>query len=78
MPERIVFSRSLYRPDAVEATAEAYASVATIRVTLENHAIVADVESVHPEVAGEFEDAFCNHALNETIVRHRADVGGEL
>jgi hypothetical protein len=78
VPETIVFSRSLYRPDAVEATADAYKDVARILVTLEDHSIVANVEGINPDVAAEFEDAFCNHALNETIVRHRAEIGGSL
>lgn len=78
MPERLTFSRSLYRPDAVEATVAAYAQLATIGVETEDHAIVVTVSDPHPALAGELVDAMCNHILFETIRRYRADQGGAI
>lgn len=77
MPETLVFSRSLYRPDAVSAAAEAYGSVARIEVAIEGSSIVATIHDADPEVpAEELADSFCNHALHETILRHREELGG--
>ncbi len=78
MAERVVFSRSLYRPDAVEATAEAYGGLARIEIDQGEDSIVATLHDPEPDFADELVDAFCNHALHETIVRHRQHNGGEL
>lgn len=78
MPERLTFSRSLYRPDAIEATAAAYAQLATIAIETEENAIVVTVSDPHPALASELVDAMCNHILFETVRRHRAEQGGEI
>lgn len=75
MAERVVFSRSLYRLDGIEAAAQAYAEIAKIEVTPNDHDIVVVFDCAHE---GAFLDAFCNHALFETVRRHRQAIGGAL
>lgn len=74
MPERVALSRSLYSPDAVQAAAKAYEEVA--KISLEDSAgdIVVTFSDLGPADA-EIVDAFCNHALHETVLRARQ--GGE-
>ncbi len=67
------FSRSLYRVDAVEAAAAAYAPVATIVVTVAGSDILATFEDPDPDLGEDLFDGFANHALYETVVRERAD-----
>jgi hypothetical protein len=71
MSERITFDASLYLPEAVEAAAAAYAEHARIEVTPTADAVVAvisDVLEYDPQLVA---NAFCNHALHETIARRR-------
>jgi hypothetical protein len=71
MSERLVFSRSLYLPEAVEAAAAAYAGHARIEVTRganETVAVVSDVVEHDPRMLA---NAFCNHVLHETIAQKR-------
>lgn len=68
MPERIVFDRSLYAPEAVEAAATAYKDHAQVEVTLDGDAIVAVISA--PD-AREIANAFGNHVLHETIAQRR-------
>ena len=69
----LAFSRSLYRVDAVEAAAAAYAGCARVEVTLNGSDVTATFEDPDPELGEDLFDAFANHALFETIVRARAD-----
>lgn len=79
MSERLSFSRSLYRQDAIEATVAAYAGLAKMSIDTDaDHEIVVTVSEPHPALAGELVDAMCNHILFETIRRHRNDQGGTL
>ena len=71
MAERIVFDRSLYLPDAVEAAATAYAEHARIEVTAEGDSTVALISDVVDHDAQVVSNAFCNHVLHETIARRR-------
>lgn len=68
----IVFSRSLYLPEAIEAAAEAYAALAEIEIARGDDATTVILRNVDPDVADVIEDAFSNHALVETITRSRA------
>jgi hypothetical protein len=68
---RIVFDRSLYSPDAVEAAASAYAEYADIAVEHSGDAIVAVVGDVTGGDRRTIENSFCNLVLQETIVRMR-------
>ena len=74
MADKVTFSRSLYRLDGIEAAAQAYAEIAKIEVTPNDHDIVVMFECEHEG----FLDAFCNHALFETVRRYRQTVGGAL
>jgi hypothetical protein len=72
MDERISFDRSLYRPEAVEAAAAAYADYIQVEVIPAADAVVAVIS----RVVGEHDPqtvlhAFCNHVLHETILRGR-------
>jgi hypothetical protein len=70
----VAFSRSLYRVDAVEASAAAYSGCARVVVTVAGSDIVATFEDPDPELGEDLFDGFANHALFETIVRQRAEV----
>ena len=66
---RITFDRSLYSPEAVEAAAAAYAGYAEIALEHTGDTIVAVVSAVTGGDRQTIENSFCNHALQETIVR---------
>ena len=81
MAEKIVFSRSIYLPDAVQRATQAYGSLAQFVVQTADHEIVVQISEVHPHFQERLEellDAFCNHALFETIVQDRQENGGTL
>ena len=79
MSERLSFSRSLYRVDAIEATVQAYAGLATLLVDdSSDHEVVVTVSDPHPSLAAELVDAMCNHILFETVRRHRVEQGGGI
>jgi hypothetical protein len=65
------FSRSLYTNEAVEAAAQAYAGVAKIEVHAEGSDVLATIEPLDADAPPDLADAFANHVLFETIVRHR-------
>ena len=68
---QIIFDRSLYAPDAVEAAAAAYAPYAEIALEGSGDELVAVVGAVTGGDRELIEHSFCNHALQETIVRVR-------
>jgi hypothetical protein len=68
---RITFDRSLYAPEAVEAAAAAYAEHADITLERSGDTVVAVVGGVTGGDRETIENAFCNLALQETIVRMR-------
>ena len=68
---RITFDRSLYDPEAVEAAAAAYAGYAEIALERSGDAVIAAVGAVTAGDRETIENAFCNLALQETIVRMR-------
>jgi hypothetical protein len=68
---RIVFHRSLYVPEAVEAAAAAYAEYADIALEPSDDTVVAVVGSVRGGDRETIEHSFCNLALQETVVRLR-------
>jgi len=79
VPERISFSRSLYRSDAVTAVAGVYAELATFAVDASaEHEVVVTITDPHPSLADELADAFSNHVLFESIRRFREEQGGAV
>ena len=71
MVDDIVFDASLYLPDAVAAAAAAYAGHARIELTQTAAAVVAKFADVAGDDPRTVANAFCNHALYETIARKR-------
>ncbi len=71
MAERIVFSRSLYAPEAVRAAAAAYGELASFELQVSAEAIEVVITEPDESVADVLVDEFCNHALHETIVSLR-------
>jgi hypothetical protein len=65
------FPRSLYRSEAVDAAAQAYVALAAVEVALEGDEIVATI-APRGTAPADLVDAFCNHALFETVIRERA------
>ncbi len=70
----IIFHRSLYAPEAVQAAAAAYADLARIVLHAHDNDVVAEIDGVDERVP-DVVDAFCNHALYESIVRRQAEAG---
>ena len=68
---RIIFDRSLYVPEAVEAAAAAYAEYADIALERSGDEVVAVVGTVSGGDRETIEHSFCNLALQETVVRMR-------
>lgn len=71
MAEVVSFSKSLYALEGVEAAARAYSDLARIVVEDGETEVRVTVSDPHPDFADQVLDAFCNHALFETIVRTR-------
>lgn len=71
MAERIPFHQSLYLPEAIEAAAEAYREHARIEVVSTDGMIVVEISEVVEHEPHTLANAFCNHALHETIARRR-------
>lgn len=71
MAKQVTFDRTLYLPDAVEAAALAYAQHAKIELTPTDDGVSAVISGVGEQDPELVANAFCNHALHETIVRLR-------
>jgi hypothetical protein len=69
----IAFDRSLYLPEAVAAAADVYSEHAKIELTQTADAIVAKLSDIVGHDPQTVADAFCNHALYETIIRRRQE-----
>ncbi len=67
MADEIRFSRSLYSVEAVDAAVAAYAGLATFEVRQEGDDIAVSVTGIDARVVDRLVDAFCNHALFETV-----------
>lgn len=78
MAERLIFDRSLYLPEAVEAAATAYADLAHIEVTSAEEGTVAVISGVVDNDPDVVQRAFSNHVLHETIARLRQETLREL
>ena len=76
MSSSIVFARSLYSVDAVRAAAEAYAGLARVEVVLHEDEIELRATELDAELGRDLLDELANHALFETVIRHRAGDGG--
>lgn len=71
MAERVLFSRSLYAPEAVEASAQAFAHLAKLQVTIHDDAVELTMSEPDPELADVLLDEIANHVLAGTIARGR-------
>ena len=78
MAEKICFSESLYRREAVENSMEVYQELAVFSLSVEESGIVVTVDNIHPELEDQLVDSFCNYALNETIILLRKESGGDV
>ncbi len=68
MSHEVRLHAELYDQAAVDAAARAYAEHANIAITRHEHEIVASFATASQgEELDELVDAFCNHALFETI-----------
>ena len=73
MPDQrtVHFDHGLYLHTALEATAEAYASLMTIALEEGDGQTVAHFSDASEDFGPSIFDAFCNHALFESIQRYR-------
>ena len=77
MAEKITFSTSLYRRDAIDAAVDAYQELASFSVGSENEGeVVVEIDKINPNFVAMLVDSFCNHVLFETIVRYRQEREG--
>ncbi len=75
MAERVLFARSLYALEAVEAAAKAFEHLAKLSVKVEGNDIELSVSDPDPDVADVLTDELCNHALAGTVIRTRGSDG---
>lgn len=75
MAEVIKFSRVLYRPEAIEAAADAYAELVDIDIDIDDDNVTVTLDNPDPELGEVVYDGFANHALFESIVMYRAESG---
>lgn len=75
MAERILFARSLYAEEAVEAAAEAYRELASFAIVPHASEIELQVSDIDPEFGARLLDEVSNHVLYETVQRARAATG---
>jgi len=78
MPEKITFSTDLYDVSAINAIAEAYGHLAKIDVEQKDDSVIVTFTDENPDHVDVLYDSFSNHALYETIVRKRQEVGGGM
>jgi hypothetical protein len=74
--ERILFARSLYAEEAVEAAAAAYRELASFAIVPHAAEIELQVSDIDPEFGARLLDEVSNHVLYETVQRARAATGG--
>lgn len=71
MAERLVFSRSLYSPEAVDESARAFAHLAKLEVKVHDDAVELSMSEPDPELSDVLLDEIANHVLAGTIARGR-------
>jgi hypothetical protein len=71
MTDEIAFDRSLYLPEAIAAAAAVYREHVQVELSETADKIVAKLSGVVGHDPQTVANAFCNHALYETIVRRR-------
>ena len=74
--ESLIFDRSLYLVEAVQAAADAYSGHARIELTNEPQQTMVSIAVENAAYKEIIIDAFCNHVLFETVVRSRETLGG--
>lgn len=67
MAERLVFSASLYAPEAVKLAAAAFEHLGKITLEQQDDALVLEMTEADPEVADVLLDELANHALALTV-----------
>ena len=78
LPRTLRFSRSLYRPEAVESAAEAFAAVLSFELVREGESVQVVIDAVHPRLAAKTDTIIhelCNRALHETVLAERGGGG---
>jgi hypothetical protein len=78
MAEKVCFSESLYRREAVEKSAAVFSEIADFSLSFDDVGVVVLVENIHPEMETVLLDVFCNYVLNETIILSRKEKGGDV
>lgn len=73
--ERIVFARSLYAVEAVEAAAKTFEHLAKLEVSVESDVVAISMTEPDPDVADVLLDELANHALVATVIRTRGTNG---
>jgi hypothetical protein len=73
--DRILFARSLYAEEAVEAAAEAYRELASFAIVPHAAEIELQVSDIDPEFGARLLDEVSNHVLYETVQRARSATG---
>ena len=73
MAESVTFDHSIYSPDSIANAAKAYAELLTIALEAGETSTTARFSDLDAEDGPMLVDAFCNHALFETIQRYRTD-----
>ncbi|HCH65835.1 MAG: hypothetical protein CL927_17340 [Deltaproteobacteria bacterium] len=73
----LMFSRSLYDPDALRETVAAYGELATWTITVDDHTIAVVCTDPSPEIP-DLTDHFANHALHLSIANARRSSEGNL
>jgi len=66
-PERLVFDRSLYSPEAVDNAIQIFAEHAKITVERRGDEIITEIDAVEGYDPALVANTFGNHVLNETI-----------
>jgi len=78
MSEAILFSKHLYREEALEVAMEAYSGLASFRTDRKGDDILVFIQTFEASHEEQIRDAFCTHVLFETIVKYREATGAKL
>jgi len=78
MSEKVYFSSSLYRPEAVQKGVTDYSELASFSVEEQKNGTLVTITEINPSFSEVLIHHFCNHVLNETIILHREEKGGQV
>jgi hypothetical protein len=71
MAERLLFSRSLYSPEAVDESVRAFSHLAKLAVVVHDDAVELTMDEPDPELSDVLLDEIANHVLAGSIARGR-------